>query len=480
MHMIFLFYSQFFNKHKILHKFLKITLNFHDLKEFLKKKKRSMTDSEQRNEDEKVDRFTSELEDLIGSSQMVSKSLAEEKNKQDSQSNISSKPKNPFMKPLFITISVILVVLILAFIFRPRRPPRSPFLPIPYIFNRQFMKTVLRYASLPSHNQVLVISGPQGIGKTRGLSELTMKLNNSGNLPLLLDFKQVTQYSSHNDIKEFLLNAVYNAFQLIDNYPLNKTEIRIHAPFINNIVIADNLVFRDQNLHKIYSMLNQTLTSGADAEYDQFFSLLDTVSNFLHIVIVANQPYRFQPFITYCHGISANTLNMGIIFDIDNIFENNDILGNPEIFRVFYVEEFDEITAKTIFVDLEFVFTKKQFPVLWKAFGGKGFYWAEYYDLIREGFSQNDAIKEITDKLANRIILATTSNSDAKLYSRRISFLKMLNRRGEITFSMDEKIVNELTHFGKWELFLPTGPNRIVLTNDKIMTAAIKKALKSL
>ena len=435
-----------------------------------------MAETETKPNDERVDRFTSELEDLIETVNVAQMSPKSDKAK----SNIESEdqPKNKMRKTLFIIVGAILFILIIAIIFRPRRPPRDPFLPIPYVFNRPFMKTLMKYASLPSHNQVLVLGGPQGMGKTRALVEIAPKFNQSGYLPLELDFNKVSQYSTPADVREFLMQGVLKAFQYIEYIPLNMTEVKTYLPYISNIPNSAPYILKETNLNKMYKLLNLTLGNGTTPEYDQFFNLLDTISNFLHIVILANEPFRFKPFITFCRGFQSNTANIGAIFDVADLF-STDILSNPEVFRVFYVEEFDEPSAKTIFVDVEYVFTKKQFPPLWKAFGGKGFYWAEYYDYIRDGYSQNDAINLIRDNLAERFVLATNAGSDRISYYDRVSFLKKVVRSAETTFSPNDKLLPILAHYSKWELLTFTGPYKIVMT-DKIMIAAIKKALKTL
>ena len=97
--------------------------------------------------------------------------------------------------------------------------------------------------------------------------------------------------------------------------------------------------------------------------------------------------------------------------------------------------------------------------------------------MIREGFSQNDAINAIQNKLVTRFIHATSVNATRRIYYNRVSFLKKIIRKSENTITRDE--IPIIAHYNEWGLLAPTGPNKIVLS-DKILIAAIKKALKSL
>lgn len=430
---------------------------------------------------------TDELEDLIEATANAGKIKAKTYGNEEvnDNNNLEQKPHLSFFKKFLIISFIIFLVLLLSFIFWPRRPPRSPYLPIPYIFNYNFKKTILHYISLPSHNQIFVVAGPPGLGKTRGLTEISDKfLNNSKNLPISFDFAKITQFSSSNDIKNFLLSSVLKSF-ITNDKQVNLTEVKRISPFLDTIQLNNfqnmPIKLKDQTLKKIYILLNQTLKEGSEAEYQQFFYLLDKFSNFLHIVIFANDPFRFQPFINFCHRYSSNLMNMGIIFDIDNIYQT-DILSssNPDsksIYRIYFLSEFDENAAKTILVDKEYVFNKKTFPKLWNAFGGKGKYWAQYHDAIREGYSQNDAINLIQNKLATRFIHATSVNATRRVYYNRVSFLKKIIRKNENAISNEE--IPIIAHYNEWGLLAPTEPNKILLT-DKIKIAAIKKALKSL
>ncbi|KAK8892029.1 hypothetical protein M9Y10_029251 [Tritrichomonas musculus] len=428
-----------------------------------------------------------ELEDLIEASANTGKIKAKTYGNTDTNlgDNQPTHHKN-FFKKIFITLSIILVVLLIAFVFWPRRPPRSPYLPIPYIFNYNFKKTVLHYISLPSRNQILVITGPPGIGKTRGLNEISKKfLNNSKYLPISFDFVKITQHSSSKDIKDFLLTSILKAFHTIDSKQVNLTEVKKFSPFLDTIHMHNfqmsHMFLKEPILNKIFIVLNQTLKEGSESEYQQFFYLLDKFSNFLNIIIIANDPFRFYPFINFCHKYSSNTMKMGIIFDIDNIYQT-DVLVNrntkdKSIYRLFFLSEFDEKSAKNILVDKEYVFTKKIFPKLWDLFGGKGIYWAQFHDAIREGYGLNDAISMIQNQLATKFIHATSVGATRRVYYNRVSFLKKIIRKSENTIILDDIPIIE--HYNEWGLLAPSGPNKIILT-DKILISSIKKALKSL
>lgn len=428
------------------------------------------------NEPEIMDNKTAELEDLI--------KFNAGQQKMKTQNNIETNtPSSPFLKRILIILFSILTILLLLYIFLPRRPPRSPYLPIPFIVNYRYKKIILKYSSLPSHNQILVVTGPQGIGKTRGLTEISNSILNQTKtvLPINFDFMQINNFSTPKDIKTFLMSSVFNSFSTFDRQ-INTTLIKQYTPFLDSIQsqqyeYSRSIFKKDTNLAKIYSCLHQSINKGIESEYRNFFYMLNQFSELLNITIIANEPFRFEPFLHFCNEYSKNQMKMGIIFDINNLYDTDILSKHRNIYQIHYIKPFDEKTAKTIFVDKEHVFTKKQFPKLWDNFGGVGSYWAQYYDLIREGYNMNDAIAEIQNTLAMRFIQATNYDIDKKNYSNRVAFLKKLTKRSEVVFSVDE--IPMIAHYNRCGLLAPTDQNRIVMT-DKMLLAAIKKALKSL
>ena len=144
----------------------------------------------------------------------------------------------------------------------PRLSPRSQKLPIPYIFGNNFKKALLTYLNLETHGQVLAIAGNDDLEKTRGILEFVSIVNNSGRIPIVFNFFEMTGKETNREISEFLLKSVLDGFRMVDSHlKINYTELTEEAYFLKNININnDNRIqLKDVSLIKMYLYLKELL-----------------------------------------------------------------------------------------------------------------------------------------------------------------------------------------------------------------------------
>ncbi|KAH0788317.1 hypothetical protein GPJ56_007791 [Histomonas meleagridis] len=380
-----------------------------------------------------------------------------------------------FKKMVLIILGVITLAIIIGIIFRPRLPPRSKYLPIPYIYNRIYKKTLETFVGLTTHDQILVVTGDNGYGKTRSLYDFANIINQSGHVPILFDFQEISSYNSQREIANFLLSAVFKGFQLFDGQPINQTELLTQCPYIKYINSPLEL-FNDPLLNKMFAYLNSTVTIPNNANFDLFFTTLNRYSNFLNIVILAINPTIFQPFMTFCDGYSLNLQNMGIIAEIPNILSNQPILSKSNLYRVVYINGFDQETAKQILVKLERVWPQKVFNFLWDNFEGYGKFYAQFHDLVRDGFSNENAVERIQQKLTTKILKATINGQKSEV-NDRVAFLKKISSKGKI--KIDQSNIDVVKYYNNWGLFEPIKQNKIRIPN-RVYLASIRSVLKSI
>ena len=404
-------------------------------------------------ESPKEDAFNAELEN------MISENIENEKAKAPAR-----KSKCCMYAALLLFASAVLI-----FILWPRWPPRSPFLPIPYIFNARFRKALQKFASLPSHNQVLVVSGAKGVGKTRGLLEFVDILNATGYLPIEIDFSYLGRSPSHADVEYLFMESVLKSFERYDrNGHVNVSELRRTAPFLELIPPATNTGLRNVYLNRVVTFLNKSMAT----DFEEFFFALEKVSEALHIVLICHEPLEFEPLLNFCKSLAVNRFHLGLIFDVSALLSEpaRVVRDNPDVYRVHIVQEFDQLTARQILVKQERVFKEKLFRTLWSKFGGNGECYSTFHDLIREGLSESRAIDCIIQSMTDRINRAIYANGSPEDVKRRKYLLKLLTKTTDAP--IDAFTAKAAKHLNEWGIASVTETGRLTLANQLLVTAA--------
>ena len=212
-------------------------------------------------EEEKIDEATKEL--------LKNQEIAVERaNEAESSSKKEQKPNSK--KGLIIGISVFLLFILLLIIFWPRRVPRSLYLPVPYVFNSKYFHILNKYSTSKGHSQVLVVTGPKGIGKARGLREYIDNTNKSKFTPIYIDFQSFSPQMTLLDFTSYLFDSFVAALKSIDGLiSINQTILSQQIPFLGSIPSqcpkSVSSTLKDQSLVKLadlaYGILSHKNTS---------------------------------------------------------------------------------------------------------------------------------------------------------------------------------------------------------------------------
>ena len=92
------------------------------------------------------------------------------------QSQIETKKSNNSNNLIFnlkIICILFIAIALIYFIFFYRRDDTFVInLPIPYVYYQPYLQSLETFAHLDCHNEFLIVTGPKGIGKSRGISTL--------------------------------------------------------------------------------------------------------------------------------------------------------------------------------------------------------------------------------------------------------------------------------------------------------------------
>lgn len=401
--------------------------------------------SEEEKIDETVKEFLENADDVIKKQDEVKPVKPEEKPK-----------KTKGRKAATISlISAFVAIFLLCFILVPRQTKRSPFLPVPYVFNQRFHKILTKFALTKGHSQVLVITGPKGIGKARGLQEFISRNNNTQNLPIFLNFESLSKLLTANDFKQFLMQSLSTALKSVDGEIfINQTILSQQLPYLSGVSTKCPQQYvaqlNDQNLVKIadvaYGILNfeEKEDSFVSHSVFNFFEFIDRTSPALGTYILASDPTKIinakdkaardavNGFVQFMMNYGKGEYQVPTVVSVHNILAKNVkfMTRNPSIFRVFIVDEFDTKEATDLLVKKEKVFTKKQMNDLISNFGGFGEHYAIAHDMNLEKKSISETYEMLRDSYVKRIIKATEEKATKQMLKDRIAFLTRLKKKG--------------------------------------------------
>lgn len=438
---------------------------------------------EPKKEEVVVDRELELLESLKAANAMREKKASSERESSSAGSRI---------KFVSIFLSVILFILLIALLLRPRLPDRSPYLPIPYVFNTSFLKTLRRYISLPSHNQILVISGPPGIGKTRGLVEFALELNNTGYTPVIVDIAKFSIYPTAYDLKNYFLQSIFKAFQLVDGRSFNVSLLNSQYYVRSSTAPVEGL--SDITLIRIFNVLNNTMNGFEKSPavvIKEFLEVFETFNDYLKPVLIVNSPNKLlasestaaikcgEGLFNYFESFISNTHVIPVIVEINNLLapSNQRIIKSPVLYKFLEVGPFDYEISKTIFVELERVWKLKVFNSIKEELDGYGHLYAQLHDLTREGFSISNAINEIVMRQKSTIVKATVLNSNKNDINTKRAFLKRFVKRGSIPVNEMNPQIAKI--YLDWNIIYCDSTMKLHLAN-KLMIRSLKLALKVL
>lgn len=277
-----------------------------------------------------------------------------------------------FYRKIFY-ILIILIALIYFIFFYRREDSFVINLPIPYVYFKPYLQSLETFAHLDCHNEVLIITGPRGIGKSRGIQTFVDNNINieghSNRLVINFDCERLTEYSTDDDIVDFFKNSILDGFRNLDSYvssTYRSSPFTNDKYFITEQVSAISKAFRKKNYFYHRRVINRpirdpflrsigkdlsTIISQLKDEPSFCINLLiqciQILSPSLRPIIIINSPEKL-----YYLGWHSSTKSINAMHDINTTIPENEtsIKGSVfarEIFNTI-VKSFKRISHDTI------------------------------------------------------------------------------------------------------------------------------------
>lgn len=409
--------------------------------------------------------------------------------------NDSSKPTKTNSKPI-IAISITFLIFVLSIIIyfcifykKGRAVPYDK--PIPYIFNQDFLSALNEYVSLPTHNEILVIYGPKGVGKTRGLFEFGNMVYDDGRLVIDFDFQKMSKAANMDDIVVYIRKTIgkylmkYSEMHLrSDNELKNKLNIietltSMYKENNNyNSIDLKMFTFRDQVYQELLNQLffiTEIILEDSKYGLDLLLKSLNLLDNWKPVIIIHDldniQENDFiLELIKSLSMFIENQKNIGIIIEVSDqkaLFDGTFPINNHK-FRYYYVNEFSNKEIKNLLVK-DNIFSKKDMEYIIDHFGHNGQLYATVHDMMREGNDVMSAYQKFKRHYSNIILRFIEYNSTSKIRAKRVAFLNKLFDEQRIPINTDLDISHSLI---EWKIITMSNLTHCMYQNKVMQDSA--------
>lgn len=388
-----------------------------------------------------------------------------------SSPNSSLNPNNKNSNTILIIIGSIAIlvasVLIWYLYFRETKREIIVSEPMPYIWNQKFKKELNTFISQPDHKEVLVVYGPSGFGKTRGLKVFEDDLKTKNFLVFDIDFKLLSKYASIDDFVCLLRSVIIDAIKSIDGH-INKNQDTLKAIQLVEALTSIERPIKDvkpickdplaQRLVQGFVSITESFKSRPEISLFALFEAFDALRPLSPVVVIHNINHLLNIendiisgsvayFWKICDGFSSDYRSLPIIIEIS---DQVPLLQHytKDTIHMLYVNDFDIELAKKNLIDQD-KFTQNDFQFAIEKFGGHGKCFAKFYDKLKEGSNANSAYsfieKQYRDKTIKSILIDASKND----LNDRTSFLKQAVSKGMIPIRNNPNLAY---HFMNWKI----------------------------
>lgn len=307
--------------------------------------------------------------------------------------------------------------------------------PIPYVPDEKLMSKLRQYTEEQKHQDILLVYGPNGIGKTRGILEFSKKYRKEGNLVIDLDLVTYSNHATAHDLIDHICTAILHAFRELDGTPYKANILKdvLDRVAATTSFIATNKIgkhyfiglIRDPLLQKAASYLISAVESTStnpNIKAITLYEALETLNEALHTLIVVHEPYKLyqnQGCKEYCvettqffgkiFGSASHEFTTGVIFDLAD--QNKLPLFAKPGFQYVRVFEFSMETGAT---QLNEVFGAPQYKSIYQSFGGVGVYFARTNELLLSGYNLIESQKLLLDDVKFKVQKVINTAADQK------------------------------------------------------------------
>ena len=358
------------------------------------------------------------------------------------------------------TIFVLLIGIILGYFIYISKPLlffKKVHSDLPYVFDVAFHKELVKFSDEEDHNQILVVYGPKGIGKTSGLKAYAKELQEAGRLPINIDLLEISQYSSEKEYVSYIAKAIVDGFNGINESAVKKSLLK---PVVSKestpsfyikdkggqrhrVLINDRIIKKSLNL-LVNSVQVPSKAKGKNANIN-LLDALEMVSEGLRPILFVHEPQKWLKeggckdyctdkvpmlnSILFGSGEGSNIkYSTGIVLDISD--QSKLKLFKDSQHRFIRPYEFDPDVAIDLFVTKSDFFTGCQFKTIFNVFGGIGYYFAEAKRLLEGGYPFNDVQRILLNSLKQQIINVVQASDDPEK-SKEV-LIKMVAKHPEL------------------------------------------------
>ena len=305
--------------------------------------------------------------------------------------------------------------------------------PIPYIFPESFRSQLLNFVYNDSHSQTLLIIGPSGSGKSRGMVEFSQELASNKTLVLNLDFKHVGPYISTDDLLYNLHRDVPNSLKAVDNKNFPAQQI---IPILNRYIAGLNLSsinMTNKTAKNLYRKFQNPLLKNVSMCYDIIFEYLrvspplafrtllemsEAISKYVQVVLLINEPENLitcqnskfglvlELFWEILRDFYGNEHSLPVITEVSDqsMITLHKLPFDHNQFLFLYMPQFKYKEAEKVLVSREKLFTKQELHLLYDALGGHGQSVAYAHELFREGYTLGESLMIVKESSRNQVL----------------------------------------------------------------------------
>lgn len=405
--------------------------------------------------------------------------------------------KNQLLYYIIGAIFALLVSIAIFFLFsKGRKREIIVTEPIPYIWNAQFQKELNSFVTQANHKDVLVIYGPSGVGKTRGLQIYQSYLQSRDCLTFDFDLKILSKFATIKDFVQFMNLQIITSLKSFDGKMKQNQDVLKSIKLVEALTSIEqpikniNQITKDPLLQRLIQALfciTETMKNKPEIALRSLFESFDALEPLSPVVIVHNINHLLQMqddsvkgifdlFWRICDEFSNEYRSLPIIVEIS---DQAPILRQSmkETIRMFRVDEFSFEDAKKALVDTKLM-KHADFQFAYDNFGCHGKSFAQFYDFLQEGFTSQAAYLKYMKQVKDQIIQCILIDGNKQMVNERISFLKQVADKKVIHVNRNPRIASHLMNWKIISLYNLTHvsyPNKLT---EKITVSVLNKFKK--
>lgn len=399
--------------------------------------------------EEKVEEKTQKIED---EGKIEPEEEIQEKKEEEKVEKIEKLKKYFNMRDLIKYIIIGIVVLIVALLLPFGRKQNFEYdRQIPYVWQEKLMNTLNSFTSLKEHDQFLLLYGPHGHGKSRGIREFA-KIKSDSFLPFIIDFRVLPKNIELKNFKELIKSQLIDTISSIPAEKVTKLNTVGLIQVLTSISLLENtgktkqhyFIHKNKDLQKIGSLLcsiTDSIETDPTMGFRSIFNAIDALEQFNPCIYILHADNlgkneniavsrMFKPLIQCIMEFSSASKKTPIIIEVSDSLATLESMTNVQQARLIYVNEFSKKEATETLTKAN-VFSPKDISQIYNQFGGYGSAFSQVMDLSRFGSGVSKAIDSLINEekdMIGRSLFSATKNER----NEKVKLLKDISKNGKI------------------------------------------------